>query len=30
LGTNAVKNYNGMGQHMVVFYKLIGWIPQTF
>ena len=24
LGTNAVKNYNGMGQHMVVFYKLIG------
>ena len=23
LGTNAVKNYNGMGQHMVVFYKLI-------
>ncbi|WP_424356257.1 GNAT family N-acetyltransferase [Methanobacterium sp. MBAC-LM] len=24
LGTNAVKNYNGMGQHMVVFYKSIG------
>ena len=24
LGTNAVKNYNGMGQHMVVFYKVIG------
>ena len=24
LGVNAVKNYNGMGQHMVVFYKLIG------
>lgn len=23
LGTNAVKNYNGMGQHMVVFYKVI-------
>jgi ribosomal protein S18 acetylase RimI-like enzyme len=23
LGINAVKNYNGMGQHMVVFYKLI-------
>ena len=23
LGTNAVKNYNGMGQHMVVFYKSI-------
>lgn len=23
LGTNAVKNYNGMGQHMVVFYKLL-------
>jgi Acetyltransferases len=23
LGTNAVKNYNGKGQHMVVFYKLI-------
>lgn len=23
LGVNAVKNYNGMGQHMVVFYKLI-------
>ncbi len=23
LGTNAVKNYNGMGQHMVVFYKPI-------
>jgi ribosomal protein S18 acetylase RimI-like enzyme len=24
LGVNAVKNYNGMGQHMVVFYKSIG------
>ena len=23
LGVNAVKNYNGMGQHMVVFYKSI-------
>lgn len=23
LGTTAIKNYNGMGQHMVVFYKLI-------
>lgn len=24
LGTTAIKNYNGMGEHMVVFYKLIG------
>lgn len=24
LGTTAIKNYNGIGQHMVVFYKLIG------
>lgn len=24
LGANAVKNYNGMGQHMVVFYKSTG------
>jgi ribosomal protein S18 acetylase RimI-like enzyme len=24
LGVNAVKNYNGMGQHMVVFYKSVG------
>jgi hypothetical protein len=23
LGTTAIKNYNGMGQHMVVFYKFI-------
>ena len=23
LGTTAIKNYNGMGQHMVVFYRLI-------
>lgn len=23
LGTTAIKNYNGIGQHMVVFYKLI-------
>ncbi|MGF7118749.1 GNAT family N-acetyltransferase [Methanobacterium oryzae] len=24
LGTTAIKNYNGIGQHMVVFYKFIG------